>query len=176
MNTIVHVNLVLKPLSSFFLSHSLSTAKFQPIFSLSLSHPFSQTLISHSHSSCLNYFVLGFFCFYFWSLNSQCSECYCHTVTTDAMIYPMLLCCRCCSTVQNAFGNSMKAKHYHGNAPYHTVPISYCVRTTNMCYSDYFSIVCVCGHTCQPCSNSSYCYQLLDDQNSYLLLLFFSLF
>lgn len=98
MNTIVHVNLVLKPLFSF---HSFSF----------LIHLVWITL-------CWLFFALSL---YFWFGNSQCSECYCHTVTTDVMIYPMLLRC-CCSTRQNAFGNSMKAKHYHGIVPHRTVP------------------------------------------------------
>lgn len=84
------------------------------------------------------------------------------TLFTGVMIYPMLL-FFVVVFLRNAFGNSMKVKHYHGIVPYRM----------NMCYSVYFSIVHTCAKHFKLFANAFSYYW--DDQNSYLVFYFFSL-
>lgn len=157
MNTIVHVNLVLKPLFSFhsfsFLIH-LVWITLCWLFLLSLSIFGFEIPSAQSVTATLLLLMLWF---------TRC----CYAAVVVAVV-PL---------VKMHSGILWKRNTIMGS--HRTVPC-HILLCTNMCYSVYFSIVC--AHTCQPCSNSSYChchcYQLLMIKTRIFcsFLFFFSIF
>lgn len=145
MNTIVHVNLVLKSL--FFLSFQ---TKFQLIFSYSL--PFSQTLsfISHFHSSCSNYFLLLLFCCCsalftkFPVLTMLLPHCYYWRYDLpDAVI---CCCCRCCFCF--SVRKCIREFHESETLPWECAIPPY----MNMCYSGFiFQLYTHANHISNSC-------------------------